>query len=163
MENMIVTGRASAILPSCDWVYFATPSRGSWTVTAEFVSETKTIIRNVHNSKGERIANVSRLEPGDKILLAYGGSGRPYRPLFAATIAKATIPVQGPKRSFEVFACIDESLWGRLRDSGYTPDPSIEKFVGIAITDIADLRHLSFSIPRPGGNNTIRRWAEVFG
>jgi hypothetical protein len=162
MDNPNATNCVTAKPPSCEWVYFATPSRGSWTVTAKFVSEAKTIIRNVYNSAGLRIANVSNLEPGDKILLVYGGSGKPYRPLFAATIAMAPVPVQGSEHSFAVFTYIDERFWERLQDSNYSPAPRIGKYVGIAVEDIHDLRRLTCTIRRPAGMNTLRRWREVF-
>lgn len=63
---------------------------------------------------------------------------------------------------FDMFAFVDESLSDRMLSVGYTPDPVLHKFVGITIADILDLRHLSCTVRRPAGNNTLRRWAEVF-
>jgi hypothetical protein len=126
----------NSALPECDWVYFATPARGSFTVTAEFASEAKVIIRNVYNSDGIRIANVANVEPGHKILLAYGGQGNQYKPLFCCTAKLAANPVRSSRHSFDVFTYVDDSLIDRLRDSDYTPDPVVQRFVGMSIGDM---------------------------
>ena len=94
-------------------------------------------------SDGLRIANVSNIEPGNKILLAYGGTGTPYTPLFCCTVKAAASPVRSSRHSFDVFTYIDDSLTEGLRNADYTPDPVLQRFVGIAIGDMRDLRHLS--------------------
>ncbi|MGA9625522.1 MAG: hypothetical protein WBL65_26750 [Bryobacteraceae bacterium] len=162
MESPVQVDDATADLPLCDWVYFATPKRGSWTVTKDFVSEAKVILRSVYNKDGLRIANVSHLKPGDKVLLAYGGGGCPYRALFRCTVGIPAKPVERAQHSFDVFAYVDESLYDRLTKSHYEADPVLKKFTGISIAQIQDLRHITGTIPRPTGNNTLRRWGEVF-
>ena len=102
------------------------------------------------------------IERGDKILLAYGGKGRPYAALFCCTVVGAPNPVRA-KHSFDAFTYIDESFSADLLQSHYTPDPVLGRFVGIAIGEPQDLRPLVSSVPRPEGNNTLWRWAEVFG
>jgi len=151
-------------LPVCDWVYFATTAKECWTVTQAFVSAAKIIFAHVYNSQGNRMPNVQRLEPGDKILLVHGGDGK-YRPLFCCTIAKAEKPVRNPelRHTFPVFSYADESLNERLRDTGYDPDPVLKKFVGITISELQDVRDIPCTIAHPPGNNTLRRWEEVLG
>jgi len=72
------------------------------------------------------------------------------------------LPVETSEHCFEVFSCIDESLDEEPRAGGYTPDAVIGRFTGLSIEAIEDLRHITAAIPRPPGNNTIRRWGEVF-
>jgi hypothetical protein len=148
-------------LPKCDWVYFAAPSKGSWTVTQKFVAEEKIIIRNVHNKLGQRLANNSHLRPGNKILLVYGGEGHPYRALFCCTIVASVKPVQTPRQSFGIFLEIDKSMHEHLKESDYEVDPLLNKFTGISVAAVHDLRHITRPIPKPGGRNTLWRWNDV--
>jgi hypothetical protein len=48
-------------LPECDFVYFATPACGSWTITAEFVDSAKAIIAHAYNNVGLRMPIVQHL------------------------------------------------------------------------------------------------------
>ena len=155
--------KLKAALPVCEWVYFATTAKECWTVTKEFVSEAKLIFAHVYNTQRIRMPNVQHLEPGDKLLLVHGGDGK-YSPLFCCTIGAAAKPVRNPDlgHTFLVFSYADESLYEHLRSTGYDPDPVLKKFVGITITDLEDVRDIVCSIPHPPGNNTLRRWNEVF-
>jgi hypothetical protein len=90
------------------------------------------------------------------------GHGKAYQPLFRCTVSAAANPVQTREHSFDVFSYADESLYERLKASGYDPGPVLKKFTGISIAALEDLRHITRSIPRPKGNNTLRRWDEVF-
>src|SRR6266853_1579968 len=72
-------------LPRCDWVYFATTAKWSGTVTADFVTEHRVIVRSVYNTLHQRIANVQHLMPGQRILLGDVGPGKPARALLIAT------------------------------------------------------------------------------
>ena len=150
-------------LPVCDWVYFATTAKECWTITKEFVSESKIIFAHAYNTQGIRMPNVQRLLPGDRILLVHGGDGK-YRPLFCCTIGAAADPVTHPdlRHTFPVFSYADKFLSDRLLDTGYDPDPVLKQFVGITISEMQDVRHVARLIPHPPGNNTLRRWAEVF-
>jgi hypothetical protein len=49
-----------------------------------------------------------------------------------------------------------------LKSTGYEPDPVIQQFVGISIEVLQDLRGINCPIAKPKGNNTLRRWSEVF-
>jgi hypothetical protein len=150
-------------LPKCDWVYFATPSRWSGTVTAKFVATHRVIVRNVYNSMGIRIANVRHLKPGEKILLVHGGDGRPYRALFCGRIGASSNTVRTPQHTFAAFSYIDSALDSDLSSGGYTRDPVLNRFTGITLESSIDLSHITGQIPRPEGNNTIWRWRTVFG
>jgi hypothetical protein len=147
-------------LPKCDYIYFATPSRASFTITNEFVTEAKAIIAHAHNAAGNRMPNIPNLRPGDTILLAYG-SGK-YEPVFRCTVCAASVPVRTSKHIFEVFTYLDESLHARLSEARYEPDPVVKRFIGISIGSPEDLRHVRRTIIKPKGNNTLRRWHEVF-
>jgi len=119
------------------------------------------IIRSAYNIAGIAIANAKQLQEGDTILMVYGGgdSKKPYRPMFSCTVVTPPHPVQG----FEGFSYADASQHDRLQKSGYTPDPHLSRFTGISVEVSENLERVPYEIPRPGGNNTIRRWAEVFG
>ena len=155
--------KTKSTLPVCDWVYFATTAKESWTVTKAFVSAAKIIFAHAYNTAGIRMPNVQHLTPGDKLLLVHGRDGK-YRPLFSCTISAAANPVRNPdlRHTFSVFSYADESLYQDLRTTGYDPDPVLKKFVGITIADLQDVRDITSSISHPPGNNTLRRWGEVF-
>jgi hypothetical protein len=63
---------------------------------------------------------------------------------------------------FNGFCYIPERLHDQLKSAGYEPDPLIQGFVGIAIELVEDLRQIDRTIVKPKGNNTLRRWNEVF-
>lgn len=137
------------------------PSKGDWTVTGKFVGEEKIIIRNVYNKVGQQLANNSHLRPGHKILLVHGGDGSPVRALFCGTIVASTKPAKTPSPSFGIFLEIDKSIHAHLKETGYEVDPVLNKFIGLSIATVQDLRHIACSIPRPKGRNTLWRWNEV--
>jgi mRNA-degrading endonuclease RelE of RelBE toxin-antitoxin system len=153
--------QAEAVLPVCDWVYFATSSPEDFVTTRNIVREFGMIIRTVFNSAGIRIANVQQVRQRDTILLVHGGgrSKTPYRPMFLCTVVAPSCPVP----NFDGISFLDESQQERLRNSGYSPDPQLGMFTGISILLSGELEHLECAIPRPLGNNALRRWNEVFG
>lgn len=146
--------------PVCTWVYFATPSQEDWRTTRAVVHEFGLIIRTVYDSRDNAVANVKNIQLGDSILLAYGGgrSKKPYRPMFSCLVVAPPRPV--PR--FDAFSYADASQHERLRESGYVPDPHLKRFTGISVEVSQNLEGVTRDIPRPGGNNTIRRWNEVF-
>jgi hypothetical protein len=150
-----------APLPECDWVYFATPSKEDWATTRTLADEIGLIVRSVYNSAGTPIANAKRIRQGDTILLVYGGgrSKNPYRPMLSCTVVACPRPVPG----FDSFSFADGPQIERLRNSGYTPDPHFKRFTGISVGVLRGLERFTHSVSRPGGNNAIRRWDEVFG
>jgi hypothetical protein len=148
-------------LPRCDFVYFATPSRGSWTITAEFVDSARAIIAHAYNTTGERMPLIQRLRPGHQILLAYGEDGR-YSPVFRCRVCTSPEPVRTRKHTFDVFCYIAENFHKRLKAERYESDPIIRRFTGIAVDSVQDLRDNKTRIMKPKGNNTLRRWDEVF-
>jgi hypothetical protein len=148
-------------LPKCDFVYFATPACGSWTITADFVDSAKAIIAHAYNTLGLRMPLVQHLRPGHQILLAYGSDGN-YTPVFRCQVCASPEPLRTRRHTFDVFCYIPDPLHERLQAEGYQPDPVVERFVGIAISAVQDLRNNKREITKPKGNNTLRRWDEVF-
>jgi hypothetical protein len=148
-------------LPTCDFVYFATPACAPETITAEFVNSAKAIIAHAYNRLGQRMPLVQALRPGDQILLVYGSAGK-YRPVFRCRIRAPEERVRLGIQRFDGFCYIAERLLDQLKSAGYEPDPVIQRFVGIAIELVEDLRQTGCTIVKPKGNNTLRRWNEVF-
>jgi hypothetical protein len=79
--------------------------------------------------------------------------------MFLCTVVAPSCPVP----NFDGISFLDESQQERLRNSGYSPDPQLGMFTGISIHASGELEHLECAIPRPLGNNALRRWNEVFG
>jgi hypothetical protein len=148
-------------LPECDFVYFATPACGSWTITAEFVNSAKAIIAHAYNNAGLRMPLVQRLRPGHQILLVYGADGK-YAPVFRCKVCASPETVRTREHTFDVFCYIAEEFHERLKAEGYAPDPVVQRFTGISIGSLQDLRNIECTITKPKGNNTLRRWDEVF-
>ena len=142
-------------------MYFATPSCGSWTITAEFVDSARAIIAHAYNTIGLRMPLIQQLRPGHEILLAYGADGK-YSPVFRCRVCTSPEPVRTGKHTFDVFCYIAEQFHDRLKAEGYESDPVIQRFIGIAIDSVQDLRDNKTRITKPKGNNTLRRWDEVF-
>jgi len=148
-------------LATCDYVYFATTARADFTITAEFVTTARAIVARAHNSLGQRMPLVQHLRPGQTILLVHGKDGR-YAPIFRCAIARSPAPIRTPRYCLEVFCELDAGLAQRLREARYEPDPVLGGFVGIAIDSYQDLRDVRQVVAKPRGNNTLRRWTEVF-
>lgn len=148
-------------LPTSDFVYFATPACAPETITAEFVNSAKAIIAHAYNRLGQRMPLVRALRPGDHILLVYGTAGQ-YGPVFRCRVRAPEEPVGLGMHKFDGFCYIPERLHDQLKSAGYEPDPVIQRFVGIAIELVEDLRQIDRTIVKPKGNNTLRRWSEVF-
>jgi hypothetical protein len=148
-------------LPECDFVYFATPACGLWTITAEFVDSAKAIIAHAYNNAGLRMPLIQHLRQGHQILLAYGADGQ-YCPVFRCEVCVSPEPVRTPEHTFDVFCYIAEQFLDRLKAEGYGPDPVIQRFTGISIGSLQDLRDNKCKITKPKGNNTLLRWDEVF-
>jgi hypothetical protein len=148
-------------LPECDFVYFATPACGSWTITAEFVDSAKAIIAHAYNNAGLRMPLIQHLRPGHQILLAYGADGQ-YSPVFRCRVCAFPEPVRSRDHTFDVFCFIAEAFHDWLKAEGYGPDPVIERFTGMSIGSLQDLRDSNRRITKPKGNNTLRRRDEVF-
>ena len=143
-------------LLACDFVYFATPACGSWTITAEFVDSVRAIIAHAYNTIGLRMPLIQQLRPGHQIVLAYGSDGR-YSPVFRCRVCTSPEPVRTRKHTFDVFCYVAGQFHDRLKAEGYESDPVIQRFIGIAIDSVQDLRDNKTRITKPKGNNTLRR------
>ena len=164
--QVIPPGDPGVGLPECDFVYFATPARTSWTITAETVVSTKAIIAHAYNKTGLRMPLVQHLRAGNTILLVYGVD-REYSPRFRCKVCRSPEPVTTPQHTFpqhtfEVFCYIPDRFHERLKEGNYDPDPVVGRFVGISIGSYEDLGGSKQVIIKPKGNNTLRRWDEVF-
>ena len=104
---------------------------------------------------------IQRLRPGHHILLVYGADGK-YAPVFRCQVCLSPEPVRTPEHTFDVFCYIAEEFHDRLKAEGYAPDPVVRRFTGISIGSLQDLRNIECTITKPKGNNTLRRWDEVF-
>jgi hypothetical protein len=160
-KSVIGHGDSSHRLPECDFVYFSTPACASWTLTAEFVDSAKAIIAHAYNNLGQRMPLIPQLRPGHRILLAYGVDGK-YSPVFCCQVCASPEPVRTRKHTFDVFCYIADQFYERLIAAGYAPDPMIQRFTGISIGSLQDLRDSTCKITKPKGNNTLRRWDEAF-
>ena len=99
--------------------------------------------------------------PGHSILLVYGADGK-YAPVFRCQVCLSPETVRTPEHTFDVFCYIAEEFHDRLKAEGYAPDPVVRRFTGISIGSLQDLRNIECTITKPKGNNTLRRWDEVF-
>ena len=151
----------SATLPLCDFVYFATPACGTLETTMGFVYAAQAIIAHAYNSAEMLMPLVLHLRPGHRILVAYGSNGQ-YTPILSCELGLSRAPVVTSKHTLDVFCDVPEALHPRLRDTGYSPDPFVRRFVGISVAAFQDLSGSPHRITKPKGNNTLRRWAEVF-
>src|ERR1051326_2062326 len=122
----------------------------------------KAIIAHAYNNAGLRMPLVQRLRPAHHILLVYGADGK-YAPVFRCQVCAAPEIVRTREHWFDVFCYIAEEFHDRLKAEGYAPDPVVQRFTGISIGSLQDLRGIECTITKPKGNNTLRRWEEVFG
>lgn len=151
--------RARSILP-CTWVYFATDSAEDFAATKRMVTAIGLIVRTVYNSADIAIANTKQIRVGDSILLVHGGGNRglPYRAMLSCKVIVSKDPIPG----FDGFSFVEDRYIAQLENSSYLPDRHFGRYTGIAITPVVDLDDSSTAVPRPRGNNTIRKWDEVF-
>ena len=147
-------------IPRCTWVYFATDSAEDFAATKRIVTELGIIVRTVYNSAGIAIANTKQIRVGDSILLVHGGGDRglAYRPMFSCEVIASEHPIPG----FNGFSFVENRHIPQLQKSTYPRDPHFERYTGIAIRPLVDLDDSDTPIPRPRGNNAIRKWDEVF-
>jgi hypothetical protein len=147
-------------IPRCKWVYFATDSVEDFAATKRLVTSIGLIVRTVYNGADIAIANTRQIRVGDSVLLVHGGGdkGLPYRPMLSCEVIGSPRPIQG----FSGFSFPEDRHVSQLENSGYRRDPHFGRYTGIAIKPLIDLEGISETIPRPRGNNTIRKWEEIF-
>jgi hypothetical protein len=92
----------------------------------------------------------------------YGADGK-YAPVFCCEVCASPDTARTRDHTFKVFCYIPEEYRDRLKAEGYAPDPVVQRFTGISIGSLQDLRNIECTITKPKGNNTLRRWDEVFG
>jgi hypothetical protein len=82
--------------------------------------------------------------------------------VFRCQVCESPEPVRTRQHTFDVFCYIAAEFHDRLKAEGYAVDPVIQHFTGISISELQDLRDNKSTIVKPKGNNTLRRWKEVF-
>jgi hypothetical protein len=165
---------SKAALTLCDWVYFTTPAKGrGLRALRQFVSDNKVIICHAYSkptqdagghpihARPHRIANIRHLRAGHRVLLAYGGDGEDYTPVFVCTLGSPQRPLDTDWDSFDVLTEVDASLAEQLERERYEPDPVLGKFIGISIAALDDIS-APCQIKRPNGLNSLWRWQRVF-
>jgi hypothetical protein len=131
------------------WVYLASDARANEADTLRFAVEDHVLARTARNKDGRLIANVSRLKPGDEILLAYRVKG----PLVArvrATIGPPTSPVAGT----QAIERMSGHHAAALVTAGYPPLPDGT----VEVMHLADVREVEIPLTGEyGARNAIQR------
>jgi HEPN superfamily Swt1-like protein len=151
-------------LDRCEWIYFAVPSRGCGSdALRDFVTNERVIVAHVYNKHDPpiRMPLVQYLQAGQRILLVYGGDGKPYHALLCCTIGAPAQPLVHGAHYFAAFQKIDKSLYANLEKNRYERDPVIGEFTGISISKL-DAPDITGPIQKPKGINTLWRWDKVF-
>lgn len=144
-------------LPECNWVYFATTKGALQSETLELAVNEGIIARTLFNKHGRRIANTGNIKPGDKMLLAYG-DGNPYKAMAILCLRKPANPAEG----FPACCILDDKQLSRvLTDLNYPKDPMLNKHTAICVEFEQEVQDAP-SFQRPGGNNAIWAWEDVF-
>lgn len=133
-----------------DWVYFATTTGASRDETLRLVVENDILLRKAHNVAGSLIANVGKVSPGQRLLVAYGGE-----PLVLLEVAEPALPVTATA----AISRLDE-FSADIRAAGYDDaefvDTTVGGFTGFLVTRVdVDLSQIPFA--RKVGNNALFR------
>lgn len=141
-----------------EWVYFANASGVSLERTMRLACDHHWLTRTVHNKVGAAIANVTALQPADRLYLCYSESSSLYLLASGMLVSPRTVgrPPVGQTRSavsLPVFA-----FWnGAMADlAGYLMDPYWDRFTGICFLPDTTPQNPGY-IRRPTGNNAIWR------
>jgi hypothetical protein len=155
------SGDTEAELQKCNWVYFAGSARAVSTDTYELADSEGIIARKAFSTAGRPIANVQRIQPGDKILLAYGKGT--YRALCSCKIDTPDSPVRHGSYQLPAISAADPVLSRKLRQAGYKDDidPVLGIYTVIPIREVTDLQDVMCEFQRPS-QNTIQEWDRVF-
>lgn len=133
------------------WVYLAGAALATQPATFNVAFSVHVIYRPIRNSRGNRIANVQHLRPGDCLLLAYRQP--PGQPIVmaCASIAPVNNPVQGTDVIEEV------PLTDELVDAGYVAvRPGV-----VEVIRLEDMYDCQFAlVGRYAGQGAIHRLSE---
>ncbi len=113
------------------WVYFAAEAQANEEDTIGFAMMQNVLWRSARDIRGNRIANVRNLRPGDTILLVYR-QGRPHVARVVAKIAETARPVLGTA----VIERIEPPHSQYLLDAGFRPVDNHNAVEVIQIEDV---------------------------
>ena len=113
------------------WVYFAAKAQANEEDTIGFAMMQNVLWRSARDIRGNRIANVRNLRPGDTILLVYR-QGRPHVARVVAKIAETARPVLGTA----VIERIEPPHSQYLLDAGFRPVDNHNAVEVIQIEDV---------------------------
>ena len=135
-----------------NWIYFATSEKASLASTIETVINAKFLWRSAFNEKGARIANVSGIQDGDHVVVAWRHSGATRTAYLECTVAEPLSPAT-PGLVIDKLAGPSAQI---LISAGY-PQNSAGEVEGIRLDDI---RECYFQVQGEyGGNNAIHKLA----
>jgi hypothetical protein len=144
------TGRTP---PPVEWVYFATTSGASKEETLRLVLEQELLVRTAHKANKTLIPNVGNVQPGDRLLLVYGGE-----PIALLTVESPSRVVARTQALARLDGFADE-----IRAAGYTDDfiDSVEgAFTGFVVNVLdGDLALVPTASKK--GNNALFRASDV--
>jgi hypothetical protein len=107
---------AVAELGGAHWIYFATAAMAAHDATLAFACAMQILWRPPFNQHGNFIANVQHVQPGQRVLLVYGGNGVPYTALGLFQVDVPDAPVEGAPALGWV---TDPELVEALAEAGY--------------------------------------------
>lgn len=143
---------ADALRPGEVWVYFAHSSQADRVTTFEIIKEEEVLWRPALNARGQAIANLRPMRPGDPLVVVHG------RSMLGAFLGTADRETLLPFRDFPL--CVAQ-VPGE--------SPLIERFLAadyeqrepVTVLVVEDVRALSddFEVPVQRGRNAIQRAA----
>ena len=131
-----------------DWAYRATSKGASLAKTLEILFQYRFLWRSLYKSSGQRIANVTRVHPSDRIFLYYRKDGMLHYLGAFTFLARSESPrmyAAGDVSSTGVrlVAEKDSELISLLLREGYEPDPQLGYFTGFELVPVDE------AIPEP--------------
>jgi|GEM_PF-3652258 len=134
------------------WIYFATSEKASRQATLATLDKTRFLWRSALNKTGARIANVTAIQPGDQIFVAWRHSADERKAYRQCTVAKPIMPV--------IPGLVIDRLIGpyaqQLVTAGY-PQESNGEVEGIRLDQIRECEVETRG--SYGGNNAIHKLA----
>lgn len=135
--------------PGQVWVYFAHSSQADQVTTFEIIEEEEVLWRPALNARGQAIANLRRMRPGDPIVVVHG------RWMLGAFLGTADSETLLPFEDFPL--CVakvpgESPLIERFLAAGY------EKREPVTVLVVEDVRMLpdDLEVPMQGGRNAIQ-------
>lgn len=145
------------------WVYFANAEGIDLSTTKRLAQEHGWMWRSVHNIKGSAIANVTHLQPGDRIYLYYT-MRHGLRLLVSGTVVNPQLagypPVEHTRAGGQVPA-FGYWIGDETPLANYELDPVYNRFTGICIAPDQTVVNPG-NVVRPRGNNALWHLEDCF-